>query len=339
MLAKRRLYLDTKFWNDFCDAELGESVNPHVHPALQRVREACREGSLVCPAEYQVLNEVLRQRSPEKRKATAALIDELSGGVILVPSYERVFLEVLRFAQGSTVGSPPDSPPVSEVWTRPAFVVGHITPDSDGIPPEIYAWAAERTFDALWDLSFSDIVRELALDPTESKQTGICVDDINVAIRSPENQIPRLRGLYLAEIAGALDAFEESLADVGMYLYDRSGGNVDEVAPSERAEATTGWKQLILAAFRQRPDLMASLLPTFHILATCHGRVRWDKQRRFRPNDLSDFGHAAAALPYCDCFATERSLSALLRQAGLQEMYQTRIVANCQQLIEWLDGT
>ncbi|MGB6223655.1 MAG: hypothetical protein WBG04_21665, partial [Haloferula sp.] len=52
--------------------------------------------------------------------------------------------------------------------------------------------------------------------------------------------------------------------------------------------------------------------PTFTIRAAFAAAVRWDQRRKYKRNDFHDFGHAAAALPYFDIFATERSLRHLL---------------------------
>ena len=343
LLGKRRVYLDTKFWNDLCDVELGESSDPSARDVLAQLRAACRMGTVVCPAEYHVLAELLRQRLPSKREATAQLIDELSGGAMIVSRYERVMLEVLRFTQGGLGAAQgaalPKAPPLSEVWTRPAFALGHLTPNKPAeLPPEVHERAVERTHEALWARKFSDVARELAKAPVDAEGARLGVDEMNHAIRLPENQFDRFEDLYAAELEGTLDGFEESLSAAWLYLYEQAGGTSAEVDAAARHESAMGSKRLILGAFRQQKEQMAALLPTVHVMATAYAKVRWDKQRRFCPNDAADFGHAAAALPYCDCFATEKSLAELIRQTRLEVKYDTTVLTDCRQLEEWLNA-
>jgi len=77
-------------------------------------------------------------------------------------------------------------------------------------------------------------------------------------------------------------------------------------------------------------------LRTLHIGASLHAALRWDKQRRFKPNDFHDFGHATAAIGYCDAFFTEAPLCELAskRQLKLADMNGCRIVASANAALE-----
>jgi hypothetical protein len=142
--------------------------------------------------------------------------------------------------------------------------------------------------------------------------------------------------LYLAEVRGTLDAFSDAIADVSLYLWNRAGGDVALVTDAERLDSVEHWKRLLVGAFRERELTTARRLPTIHILASAYARVGWDITRAYRANDLADFGHAAAALAYCHCFATERSLAELIRQSGLDTLYDITVVTDCGALRQWL---
>jgi hypothetical protein len=53
---------------------------------------------------------------------------------------------------------------------------------------------------------------------------------------------------------------------------------------------------------------LGDYFPSIIIGAGLHASVRQDIQRKFKANDMSDFRHAQAALPYFDYFFTENSL-------------------------------
>ena len=73
---------------------------------------------------------------------------------------------------------------------------------------------------------------------------------------------------------------------------------------------------LIYHAFRL--NKLTSELPSLRVSAGLHAALRWDKTRKYKRNDLHDFHHAVAAIPYCDYFFTEHSLRQLLAHNGLR---------------------
>jgi hypothetical protein len=67
---------------------------------------------------------------------------------------------------------------------------------------------------------------------------------------------------------------------------------------------------LLYHAFK-KPQTKYSLR-YLHIGAPIHAAMRWDKDRKFKPNDYCDFQHTTAALSYCDASLTEGPLHDLL---------------------------
>jgi hypothetical protein len=249
LLTKHRVYLDTKFWNIFCDVQHRAVIGGAEYEALSMIRSLVQRGTLACPAEYYVLQELLRQRLPDKRETTAALIDELSGGAMIASADDRVMLEVLRFAQAALRGTIEGAPPIDEVWTRPAFALGHLTPENPGLPDHLHAWAVERTMEELWALSFSAVANAMAAEAfvPMSRESGVA--RMNAAKRDSRSHFTQFNKLYLAEVRGTLDAFTEAIADVSLYLWNRAGGDVAAVTAADRLDSVKNWKRLYSPRF------------------------------------------------------------------------------------------
>ena len=103
--------------NILCDVALGRSDSEDTRRLLELLTDLTARRRVVCPIELHVFIELLRQRLPEKRAATARLVDSLSHGITIVVPPERVFLEVLSFALAARAGPPFPAAPGDEVWT------------------------------------------------------------------------------------------------------------------------------------------------------------------------------------------------------------------------------
>lgn len=79
-------------------------------------------------------------------------------------------------------------------------------------------------------------------------------------------------------------------------------------------------------------------LRTSYVLASIHAAVRAAKGRKFKPNDLFDFDHAAAALGYCNAFFTDDKLAKLLTRAPLEfdQRFDCPVVADSASAVEML---
>jgi hypothetical protein len=96
LAKKRRLYLDVRFWNDLCDAELGVPNTSAAQTLLRTLPTAILNRNVVCPVAFHIVEELHRQKITEKRAATLALVDELSSRTVIISPDERLFLEVQR---------------------------------------------------------------------------------------------------------------------------------------------------------------------------------------------------------------------------------------------------
>jgi hypothetical protein len=75
-------------------------------------------------------------------------------------------------------------------------------------------------------------------------------------------------------------------------------------------------------------------LPTLVVRSGLCAAIRWDRSRRYEENDFHDHSHAAAALPYFDIFATERSLAHLVtNQLKFDQLYGGKVVKTGAELL------
>ena len=117
-------------------------------------------------------------------------------------------------------------------------------------------------------------------------------------------------------------------------FFEKSGRDIKTVADAQRDEYARVRIALISAAL-EKYDL-SQQLPTVHVMATLFANVQWDRNRKYKDNDFADFGHATAALAYCDGFATERSLGALVKQAELDTLYGCEILLRPADITQWV---
>jgi hypothetical protein len=333
-MSCRRLFLDLRFWNDFCDVALGDTEKQDVARCLDAVRAAVANGSLVCPIEYYAFAELHKQRLPAKQAATVQLVDELSAKTVMVMPFERVFLEFLRFSQAAATGRLPTLAPAEEMWTRPMYVFGHTLPDlpPSGLPSALDLQLRRQFADDAWNFGFTDMLR--LSGPFPASDEVATADLLNQAKADPTTQFPSFEATYRSEVLGSLDAYAEQLDQVSLYLFQRHGGDPATATREQRDKATRHLRDVIYTAYLKY-DLTRTL-PTLHVGATLYSRLQWDRKRPYKSNDVFDFGHAEAALPYCSAFATDGALATLITQSGMHTAYGCDVLTTAASISDWL---
>lgn len=331
VLARKIVYLDTRFWVLLRDVSLGrpkDSVNSQI---LGRLRELIAAGKVICPINADTLAELLKQRDATTRLATAQLIDELSLGAALQSSEERVRTELMHCVQLSLRGPATLEPLERLVWTSPAYVLGHTFPVWKSLPEdEQLAWQKAFT-DYLWDFSLADQISHLKDMPEElNRHWDAIAVKLNREIKEYDKKVLPFSALLLHEFKGGLELYLPTLEKIFNYMYEKEMG----VAPAEDTCKQSARMLLNGLVEALRTGKIGRQVPSLIIRAGLHAGVRRNRRRQFSGNDLHDFGHATAALGYCHYFATDRSLCHLVvNELKFDRRYQTTVVADPRDLL------
>jgi hypothetical protein len=140
----------------------------------------------------------------------------------------------------------------------------------------------------------------------------------------------------LAELDGGMDLFVDEALSILRVIATRSEGRMPLLNDDRHS---TDLVARILRALGRTEEFPHDC-PSLYVHATCYAAVRWDQRRVFRGNDMMDFNHASAALPYCDGFFTESSLRALIHQrhTKLSELFPCAVISDATTALEWVES-
>ena len=315
--SAKKIYLDTKFWILLRDARIGKVADNNIVQLLHVLEDLVAKNLVVCPISNDTFAEIFKQTDTETLKASAQIIDDLSKGVAILAMKERVDLEVFHFIREKTKGSNSVYSPDELVWTKIAYVLGFVTPVSDFFPPDTNCALQKAFIDQMWVVTLTDMLDQIGDDAASRmlKFTDIS-QKLNEGKFAHIDEHKSFKQLFLAELAGILELYKPDFQDLMSHIYESDTGQklrADEISSNDAGRMLAN---LIYHAFRL--NRMKSELPSFRISAVIHAAVQWDKKRKYKLNDLHDFFHATAAVPYCDYFLTEANLRHLMCDKNLK---------------------
>lgn len=318
ILQKTKIYLDTKYWVLFRDVRLGRSTSSSIATLLERVEALVNAGKAICPLNADVYFEVFKQQDPLTLTASVQLLDDLSGGACLLPMTERLKLEVAHFMATATHGSSKVFQLDELVWTRPAYIIGFVTPDCHELPRDQNVMVQKRFVDHMWTMTLTDMLKVMGVDKAakESSPFKDISGQLNQGKFDHADEHKSFKSVFLSEVQGIVDVYKSDFADYMRYTYERQTGK--RLSDQARADDRPGLQvaNLVYQAFLN--NRISNQFPTIRIGAGLHAALRWDRKRKYKANDIFDFRHAEAALPYCDYFLTERSLRNLVQDRHLE---------------------
>lgn len=326
--GQRAIYLDVKYWIILRDAATGAVASGDAVELLMRLRELTGGRQAFCPISESTFAELFKQRDEKTRRATASLVDELSGGVALVPFYDRMILELRHFIQTQS-GKVPLTPPESLVWSKHGYVLGFLHPSATPFDPATELALQKAFFDYLWSYSLTEMIDQIGekLPPDEDRFGKLAVD-LNAGNEEHASELRSFEQTYAVELRGAIDLVAPQVAE---YVLDVVVGRVGEGMPRQGPRWNAylhEWKSYLFSSLKSNE--VKNALPTLHINTCLHASVRWNKAHKLDANDFYDFHHAAAALGYCDVFLTERPLKAMVTagHVALDKRYDCGVAAN-----------
>lgn len=312
VLSKKVVYLDTKYWLILRDAYEGKPIGDNHKELFATIDRLVKKGVCIFPISEDVFIEVLKQSDPDTLNSTIDLIDRFSGGVTLIGLDARTRLELLQFIDkhtGRSVYEPKDL-----VWTKLAYVLGSVSPSITGLDDANQQLLGKAFFDQMWFMSLCDMmsfIGENDLEFSSKEEISLLTQKMNRGKFKYQHENRSFKKMFMSEIAGSIDANRELIVEVLKYKYEKDTGNT---LSSNDIKTNDG--QLICNMIYNLFNLnkIGEELPSFRILSGLHAATRWDKKQKYKDNDMHDYRHAAAAIPYCDFFFTERALTNLTTQ-------------------------
>jgi len=263
-----------------------------------------------------------------RRQATLEVIEELSLGVSLMPEPERTEDELEAVIRWSLA---PDATALPRVWTRLAYTVGNFHVSDDRFPPETELAIQKAFFDHVWQQPLATVAQ--SLDRTEFDKTGdmaALADKLNEGNRAHQAEMTSFEAVLSDELRGVAEVAEPILGRIIARLgnfrpeVERSGQNSRMAANLVHA--------MLGGEHRSR-------LPTIHVHACLNALFRWAyRSKAMTGNDLFDFGHAAAALGYCDAFFTDAGITRSIahQRLKLDQLYSCMVTNNVEHALSYL---
>lgn len=314
--------------------------SPGACSLLDKLRGAVHGGHVLCPISEGTFIELFKQRDQSTRRATAALMDELSKGVSLIDPERRTMTEVGHFIY--QVATPRDLYELDEiVWGKVGYVLGPLHPVIEGLSPELQFRLQRECFDALWDLSLVSIAEKLGEELLPDSSFDDLAHRLNSGNVEHAADLKSFQDTYRAEARGAADLVGRAIAEAITEIGIKEGKlPSDTPPPSGEDPSLNTWKNLIAHALSADKGDTRLVLRSLHIHAALHAAHRWDKQRRFSGNDIPDLQHAAAGLAYCGAFFTENPLRSRIQQkhVALDRLYDCSVLSSLAEAEAYLDG-
>jgi hypothetical protein len=316
VLARRRVYLDTRYWIFLREAAVGRPRQLIHSELLGILRRGVKAGIFICPLSDSTFFELLRQSDGETRLATVRVIDELSLGVTIQNAYDRLRTELLQFLLSVKKAQGIPGSPLEHVWLKVGHVLGTAYPIYPGVEATEQLAISKAFFDVIWSVTLEEMLTDTPL-PEDSKDS----DFRNIAARITDESISHasdmksFKAVYLNEIRGFFDAHREHIQAVFAQMYEISHPN----SPPPLAAELESHGPVLVNVFSNifRFGKAGTSLPTAQIVAGLYAIVRWQRNRAFQASDFYDFHHATAALPYCNFFLTDRFLGTILTKPPL----------------------
>lgn len=316
------VFLDTNFWVMARQAAFEESDDPELVSLLGALRLAVESGKVFFPLTSDLIAEFSKQ-PPELLAATMLLVDRLSLGVVMVPHHERMALEVERFFSTVYPDVPPEGRPL---WTTYAFALGYedLEPLGLALSDSMRVAMAEKA----WTMQPSVLSQDQSPDVFQAKaESERIAAYLNEQAALHAHEIDSHATAVRIEVAGSASMIQ----GVAAREYRRialAKGELRDAAdiPNSHAVGRT-IARMVAQALDQ--DRHRQALGSLYAPAMLHAAVRSRPGRKLSANDIFDFRHAAAALPYCRAFFTDGPLRSLIvsGHVKLDTLYGCRVIS------------
>lgn len=330
IVGKRRVYLDTKYWVILRDAAMARPKSPIHTEILELLRGLVHTGAAICPLSDTAYVETMQQNDSVTRRATAALMDELSCGVAIATEQTRVRRELLNFVANPEL----DASHFNEkIWVKTSFVLGENLPKIKSLDMRASLLAQKSFVDLMWHQTVIDFAEQevdrglLPFQFTAAK--------INANMVAFAHEISSFKQAVEAEFGGCVKVFDRTMTEAA--LIEKGFANAKEEEIDKFQECI---QRVLYNTMRLRPDVMLKRVPTLFIHTMCHAATRWDKTRKVNSHWLLDIHHACAGLAYHDVMFTEHPLRVLLESGNMQmdKKFSTPVLSKEKDVLHYLQS-
>jgi hypothetical protein len=169
-------------------------------------------------------------------------------------------------------------------------------------PPDKQLAIQKAFFDHVWQQPLSAVVESLNHDELDiSRDMANLAKKLNEDNRLHQGEMASFGSVLSDELRGVAEIADPILAQIIARIGDLGP---DVGRSEENSKAAVNLVHGMLSGEHR------SKLPTIHVHACLCALFRWEyRSKVMTGNDLFDFGHAAAALGYCDAFFTEAGVT------------------------------
>lgn len=317
MAPKTRIYVDTCHWVKMRDFERGRSVPPAYGEILAHLRRLVATGRYICPLSPALFMELQTQSDLQTRAHTARLMEELSDNVGMPHLEELEKLELRRFSLDRCFGLGALNTDW-QFWRKGGMIVVERWPHSDWMSEQENWWLQKCLIDSMWEAPFTQIVSVLpeCIDTREMRASF--AEKMNAdrdARPSTDFEFERQRAAAITIRQFLMPHMAELFEEVQMLASRRPGFQY----PAEMGG----------------PD--PQCLPSVQVLSGIEALIR-TTGRRYRPNDMYDLFHCAAAIPYCQVFLCDTAFKNIVTDPKLRypEKYGVTVLSTPEEIAEFL---
>lgn len=318
---KVKIYLDTKYWVDICNATLDKKVDNEILEVYSKLKKGVKENKIICPISLPIYLEVLSQKDSTTLNQTAKIIDELSQGYILKNDLLELELSEFFFKILDINLNQDDS---ENHWGYIANIFG-IAIFQDDFPMQ------KKYFEKLKKIKLSNIIgQKKYIEKFSYNNSLININKFQDDKINYSNEHNTFEELYHSEVSGMIKEQKEIIILVYKSIIENKA--ISENIEIDKNYDYTSVVNLIYNLFVKKK--INNSLASIDISAMLHAKLRWNKTQKYKKGDLIDIMHATSALAYYDYFFTEKSLYSMINECKYDKKYNCTIQCKNEEVIK-----
>ena len=314
------IYLDTNHWVHLRNVILNSPNElSDYREILGLLKGLIEKQCILCPVSYPLFLELMRQSDEVTRLATARLMDFYSDGVCILDASDLEQLELRRLILRFVLSE--KEPDWDECWSKCGYLFNTDFSINEDIPEEDKVLLQKVSVDFRWMMSFEYLAKELMPGRPEWP---------------PKNLIDATISL-LEQYRQANLSFQEVFNREKEILNRRlSEKYLDKVA-REVWEAYPEHHDVDKMHRISEKGIDPRAIPSLQVVAGVNAAFAVS-QRKLSGNDISDFQHAALAVPYYDALFCDGGMATMLQNKPLEfgKIYNTIIISRPDEIREYL---